>query len=112
MISVAMLRPQENGMSSDEEFDDLIALEDDLEARAHASGAVYVGRLTTRGRRIFYFYSADPHALEAAVMALTERHSTYDLQVTNRPDPDWSTYFDFLYPRAPDYQQMMNRRLN
>lgn len=33
MVSVTMLHPQENGMSSDDEFDDLVALEDDLAAR-------------------------------------------------------------------------------
>jgi hypothetical protein len=42
IVSVAMLRAQENGMSSDEEFDDLVALEDDLGSRAHAIGAIYV----------------------------------------------------------------------
>lgn len=112
MVSVAMLRARENGMSSDDEFDDLVALEDDLEARAHANGAIYVGRLTTRGRRIFYLYSCDPKDAEAAVMDVMGRHSSYVLEVTHRPDPVWSTYFDFLYPSAADYQKMMNRRLN
>ena len=112
MVSVAMLRAQENGMSSDDEFDDLIALEDDLVARADAIGATYVGRLTTRGRRIFYLYSTDPAEVEAAVMDVMGRHSSYALEVTNRPDPEWSTYFDFLYPREADYRRMMNRRLN
>lgn len=41
-----------------------------------------------------------------------ERHSSYAFEVTDRPDPEWSTYFDFLYPRQADYQRMMNRRLN
>ena len=111
MVSVAMLRAQENGMSSDDEFDDLVALEDELEARAQAIGAIYVGRLTTRGRRIFYFYSPDPADVEAAVTVIG-RHSPHILEVAGRPDPEWSTYFDFLYPREADYQRMMNRRLN
>lgn len=112
MVSVAMLRAQQNGMSSDDEFDDLIALEDDLVARADAIGATYVGRLTTRGRRIFYLYSSDPGEVEAAVMDVMGRHSSYALEATNRPDSEWSTYFDFLYPREADYRRMMNRRLN
>jgi hypothetical protein len=112
MVSVTMLRAQENGMSSDDEFDDLVALEDDLEAQAHAIGAVYVGRLTTRGRRIFYLYSPTPSNVGAAVMEVMERHRPYVLEVTDRADPEWSTYFDFLYPGEADYHHMMNRRLN
>jgi hypothetical protein len=112
MVSVAMLRAQENGMSSDDEFDDLIALEDDLVARAAAIGSAYVGRLTTRGRRIFYLYSSDPGMVEAAVMDVMGRHTSYALEASHRPDPEWSTYFDFLYPNPANYQLMMNRRLN
>jgi hypothetical protein len=112
MVSVAMIRPQEDGMSSDDEFDELVALEDDLAAQAHAIGANYVGRLTTRGRRIFYLYSSTPNEVESAVRDVMGRHPSYVVAVTDRPDPEWSTYFDFLYPGAADYQRIMNRRLN
>jgi hypothetical protein len=112
MVSVAMLRAQENGLSGDDEFEALVALEDDLAARARAIGASYVGRLTTRGRRIFYLYSPDPAEFEEAVRAVMGRHSPYRLEVTGRADPEWSTYFDFLYPSAASYRKMMNRRLN
>lgn len=112
MISVSMLRAQDNGMSSDEEFEDLIALEDDLDAQVREGGAHYVGRVTTRGRRIFYFYTAEPEAIEAAASSVMERHPAYQYQVGSRPDPDWSTYFDFLYPRPADHERMMKRRLS
>ena len=112
MVSVPMLRAQENGMSSDDEFDDLIALEDDLVARADAIGATYVGRLTTRGRRVFYLYSSTPKEVESAVRDVMGRHPSYVVAVTDGPDPEWSTYFDFLYPGAADYQRVINRRLN
>jgi hypothetical protein len=52
-LPVAMLNPREDGLSSQEEFADLIALEDDLVARLHGDKALYVGRCTTRGSRIF-----------------------------------------------------------
>ncbi|WP_407073300.1 DUF695 domain-containing protein [Sphingomonas sp. LaA6.9] len=50
-ISVALTQPAENGMSADEKFGPLIALEDDL-ARLHGQDAIYVGRLTNRGTRV------------------------------------------------------------
>ena len=99
-------------MSSDEEFTDLMALEDDLAKRNQGRQGVYVGRLTTRGRRIFYFYTDDPETLEAELTTTLGRHPAYRFHVSGRPDPEWSTYFDFLYPGAEDYQRMMKRRLN
>jgi hypothetical protein len=50
--------------------------------------------------------------VEAAVMDVMGRHTSYALEASHRPDPEWSTYFDFLYPNPANYQLMMNRRLN
>lgn len=111
-ISVLLAQPAENGMSTDAEFEDLIALEDDLVAQLHGANASYVGRLTTRGSRVFYLYAEDADLLTRDALATMERHPAYQHQIANRPDPDWSTYFDFLYPSSEDYQRIQNRRLN
>lgn len=111
-ISVALTQPAENGMSTDEEFDDLIALEDDLVARPHGDNAIYVGRLTTRGSRIFYFYATDAELLARNASAAMQRHPAYRHEISGRADPSWSAYFDLLYPSPETYQRMQNRRLN
>jgi hypothetical protein len=47
-LRVAMRRPREDGLSSQEEFDDLIALEDRVTADIVKNGtAIYVGRNTS-----------------------------------------------------------------
>jgi hypothetical protein len=111
-ISVPLRVPAKNGMSTDEEFDDLIALEDHLVARLHGSDALYVGRLTTRGSRVFYFYASDEGALvQSANTAMLEKPA-YAAQVGSEQDPDWSTYFKFLHPSPEELQSLQNRRLN
>jgi hypothetical protein len=111
-ISVALTQPAENGMSTDEEFDALVVLEDELVARLHGENATYVGRLTTRGSRIFYLYAADADLFTRNASAAMQRHPAYQPQIGGQPDPDWSTYFDFLYPSPDAYQRIRNRRLN
>lgn len=111
-ISVALTQPAENGMSTDEEFNDLIALEDDLVDRLHGDNAIYVGRLTTRGSRVFYFYATDAELLSRDASAAMQRHPAYRHQIGSQADPNWSTYFDFLYPSPETYQRIQNRRLN
>ena len=111
-ISVALTQPAENGMSTDAEFEDLIALEDDLVVRLHGENALYVGRLTTRGSRVFYLYAADANSITRHASAAMERHPAYQYQIASQPDAEWSTYFDFLYPSAEIYQGIQNRQLN
>ena len=112
MLSVTMLSPAENGMSTDEEFDALIALEDHLTERLHGDGTIYIGRITTGGRRIFYFYCGEVEAFALDAKAAMEGHANYSYEAGNRADPDWSTYFDFLYPKPDDYRRIRNRRLD
>lgn len=111
-ISVALRQPAQNGMSTDEEFDDLIALEDDLIAQLEGADVIYVGRLTARGSRLFYFYCTNAELLARDASAAMHRHPAYQHEISGRADPNWSTYFDLLYPSPETYQRMQNRRLN
>jgi hypothetical protein len=111
-LSLTMRAPRPDGLSSNEEYDALIALEDALEARIRAdAAATYAGRCTTAGHRDFYFYVADPatftHASESAMAAFPE----YLYATGHRDDPDWTAYRDFLYPGARDLQRIRNRRV-
>lgn len=109
-VRVEMLRPREDGLSSQEEFSDLCALDDDLTARlAAAGGAIYVGRNTSGGCRDFYFYAADATQFTSAAEAAVARHPSYRCEIGSRPDPAWTVYFDFLSPSDDDRQRMASR---
>lgn len=111
-VSVAMRAPRPDGLSSQEEYDALGALETSLETLLTSEiGAIYAGRCTTAGNRDFYFYIAGPDAFAAAVARALAGHPHYQYATGHRDDPTWSAYFNFLYPGARDLQRIHNRRV-
>jgi hypothetical protein len=111
-VRLAMRDPRADGLSSQQEFEALKAVEDDLtDTITKQCGAIYVGRNTSAGYRDFYFYASDPDRFTQAAEAATSRHAPYRCEVGTSPDSDWSAYFTFLIPTADDRQRMLNREL-
>ena len=111
-LRVLMRLPRQDGLSSQEEFDDLIALENHVTAKIIQDGtAIFVGRNTSSGNRDFYFYVTDPKKFEKAAKAAMREFPAYTYETGARADQEWRTYFDFLYPSEIDYQRIMNRRV-
>lgn len=111
-VRVFMRQPREDGRSSSEEFEALIRVEDALTGRVAANGvATYCGRNTSGGNRDFYFYTGDPAAFSASVARAMASHPDYEFETGARLDPEWDAYFKFLYPRADDWQRILNRRV-
>jgi len=111
-VSVEMRQPRPDGLSSQEEFDALSAIDDSLSAGVAGGGnAFYVGRNTSDGNRDYFFFAADPVAFAADVERAMARFPAYRFASGSQPDPDWSTYFDFLSPSEDDRQRILNRRV-
>jgi uncharacterized protein (TIGR01619 family) len=111
-VRVFMRQPRPDGLSSNEEFDELVRVEDSLEAIiASGSNTTYTGRNTSSGNRDFYFYTADPEAFAEAVESKMSAHPEYQFEIGARHDPEWSVYFEFLYPSPDDLQRILNRRV-
>lgn len=109
-LRVWMNSPRPDGLSSQEEYDTLVAIEDALEAEIGRGGAtVYVGRNTSGGRRDFFLYTSDETALRASTSAALSRFVGYRAEFGCREDENWSVYFDFLYPNGAQKQVMANR---
>lgn len=109
-VQIPMLQPREDGLSSAEEFDQLIAVEDRVIGALEATGeAIYAGRNTTDGVRDLFFYVTDTAAAEAVVEALAAELSPYELRTGHNPDPEWGVYFGFIYPSPNDMQHINNR---
>jgi len=111
-VSLTMLQPRTDGLSSQEEFEALVAVEDDLTGTiVTGCGAIYVGRNTSAGHRDFYFYAPDSVRFAQAAKDAAARHSAYRCEVGTSPDASWSAYFEFLSPSSDDRQRMMNRHV-
>lgn len=111
-LCVRMLKPTSDGLSSQEEFSDLCALEDKAtEMISRDSAAIFVGRNTSDGKRKFYFYTADVKEFKSAAKIAMLDFPTYNYQIGGYDDSEWRTYFEFLLPSPTDRQRMMNRRV-
>ncbi|WP_159108030.1 DUF695 domain-containing protein [Novosphingobium sp. MBES04] len=108
-LRVRMNHPREDGLSSQQEFDTLVALEKDVAKTIGSNGrALYVGRNTSSGNRDFYFYTNDP-AIEAKLIEAMENWPSFQFQTGTCLDREWSTYWGFLHPSPEDLQRIGNR---
>jgi uncharacterized protein (TIGR01619 family) len=111
-VRLFMRAPRPDGLSSQEEFEELIRLEDQVTAALAAHDvATYVGRNTSGGCRDFYFYVSDPGSFTQRVSAALADFPEYKYEVGSRLDKDWTTYFEFLYPSPEDMERIQNRRV-
>jgi uncharacterized protein (TIGR01619 family) len=101
-----------DGLSSSQEFETLACLEDKLvtalEQKCHA---VLSGRITTNGRREFYFYGAQPEDFDDAVRYSMGAFHGYKFEFDKQQDPDWTQYLNVLYPSEEQLEQIKNREL-
>jgi len=104
--------PREDGLSASAEFDSLKAIELELTATLiSAFDAVLCGRITTDGRREFYYYAQSSERFEAAVEDAVSRFRDYEFDCGSKLDPEWRQYLDVLYPSDEDRQHIENRKV-
>jgi hypothetical protein len=112
-LRLYLLRPRDDGLPANEEFADLCEIEDALTAAIGSEELTiaYVGRNSSDGRRDFFFYSPSGIATEAHLSLALAPFPNYQYETGSKPDPQWQTYFDFLYPDKRCYQTISNERV-
>jgi uncharacterized protein (TIGR01619 family) len=111
-VSVNMNNPREDGLSSNEEFDTLSVIEDRLqEFINNRHNSIYVGRLTTDGRRDFYFYMGDTTFYDKTISESMVAFPTYTYDFGIKNDSQWEQYLNFIYPNPRQFQSIQNRRV-
>lgn len=110
-VRTYLMIPRADGLpSSDDQFQLLHSVEDKLVGAVSAAcKAVFSGRITTDGRREFYFYAQGQNNFQAAVEGTMDAFPEYKFEVGAEPDPDWSHYLNVLYPSDEDMQRIKNR---
>ena len=108
-IWIYMQSPRADGLSSNEEFETLNAIEDALTKRVEEDcGACLAGRITGDGRREFYYYGRRPLNLHRLAEEELATFPGYLFDCDTQPDPGWSQYLDVLYPTEENYQLIKN----
>ncbi len=107
-----MNNPREDGLSSNEEFENLSAIEDRLqEFILSKHNSTYAGRLTTDGRRDFYFYIGDTILYDKTVSESMVAFPPYTFDFGIKEDSQWLQYLNFIYPNPRQFQSIQNRRV-
>jgi Family of unknown function (DUF695)/Regulator of ribonuclease activity B len=110
-LRLYMLKPREDGLSSNDEFDDLCKIGDAVRSQIECVEHIYVGRNTSGGSRDFYFYTSNPGKLEADITAMMLVFAGYEYETGHREDQQWDSYLTFLYPDYNAMQRILNRRV-
>ena len=111
-VSVTMQNPREDGFSSNEEANLLFDIEDNLaDNLAKKHQAIYAGRLTSNGKRTFYFYLGDTTLYDQTISETMVQYPSYEYDYGTKEDKLWDGYFDFLYPLPDQFQMIMNARV-
>ena len=96
-IRVFMKMPEENGLSSNDEYETLTSIEKELVSYTEFSqDAIYVGRSTSDGMRDFYIYLDDYERHIEPIEKVMSQFSEYEFELGFRPDETWDVYYRFL----------------
>ena len=110
-FSIKLLDPDENGLSTKEEFPVICKIEDDISEALEKLGMILVGALKTNGTFDLYFYSKNTGEFEEVANSVMKKHSNYSYAIDAKADNDWNDYFDFLYPGEYEYQTILNQKV-
>jgi len=104
--------PRADGLSDSKEAPTLYKIEDALNAcMSHACRAIPCGRITTEGRREFYFYGETEDGFRQAVSAGMKGFAEYKFDIGSQKDSEWEQYLNVLYPSSEDLQRIANMDL-
>lgn len=104
--------PRADGLSDSKEAPTLYKIEDALTPSvAHHCQAILSGRITTEGRREFYFYAETKDGFRKAVKDALKDFQGYKYDVGEQEDPAWNQYLNVLYPSMEDLERIANMDL-
>ena len=110
-IWVHIPEPDEEGFPSDDEDFKLNEIEDLITESAGNSTTRYVGRITSDGRREFYFYSDDPERFRTVASTAMGSFPDHEFEIDEADDFEWEHYSNVLYPSPEDFQQIHNQHV-
>jgi uncharacterized protein (TIGR01619 family) len=104
--------PRADGLSDSKEAPTLYKIEDALApALSRECRAILSGRITTEGRREFYFYGETETGFRNAVKDAMNGFEGYRFDVGEQEDSSWNQYLNVLYPSLEDLERIANTDL-
>jgi uncharacterized protein (TIGR01619 family) len=104
--------PRPDGLSDSKEAPMLYKIEDALTpALASECRAILSGRITTDGRREFYFYGETRDGFRNAVRHVLKDFGGYQFDIGEQEDSSWNQYLNVLYPSPENFERISNMDL-
>jgi uncharacterized protein (TIGR01619 family) len=104
--------PRADGLSDGKEAPTLYKIEDALTpCLARVCEALLCGRITTEGRREFYFYGETKEGFRRAAEDALAGFEGYKSELGEREDSSWGQYLNVLYPSPEDLERIANMDL-
>jgi uncharacterized protein (TIGR01619 family) len=104
--------PRPDGLSDSKEAPTLYKIEDALtSALTRECQTILSGRITTEGRREFYFYGETKGRFSKAVTEALNGFEGYRFDVGEQEDPSWNQYLNVLYPSVENLERIANMDL-
>jgi len=111
-VWVYLKSPRDDGFPIDSEFPILAKIEDKLAERTLAQcDAIQVGRITTDGRREFYFYGSHSRAFPSEVAQAMGEFPDYQFDLGDQLDARWKQYLEVLFPPDEVREKMENLKV-
>jgi len=111
-LHLNLAAPSEDGLTTQEESESLLKLEDELtEALSSSHNGAFVGRVTHDGRRLFFFYLTNADGVEELISHRLRAFNGYRWAHVVEHDPDWKHFSDLLYPSPEEMQIIQNGRV-
>jgi uncharacterized protein (TIGR01619 family) len=111
-VWVYLQTPRPDGLSDGKEALALFLIEDALNQQVdRICKGILCGRITTEGRREFYFYAEAKESFRTAVEIVLAGFRGYRFDSGEQEDSLWKQYFNVLYPCRDDLQRIKNRKL-
>jgi uncharacterized protein (TIGR01619 family) len=104
--------PRPDGLPDSKEAPTLYKIEDALApSLVRACQAILSGRITTEGRREFYFYGETSDGFGDAVSNAMKGFEGYKFDLGEQDDSSWNRYLNVLYPSLEDLERIANMDL-
>jgi hypothetical protein len=103
-VRVPFKLPRQDGLPANEEFQQLSALENDLQALVQEHESIYVGRVTVDRHRHFYIYTPDAEETWSDKLETLGATHGYQLGFSIEHDEKHDGYWQQLFPTDDDWQ--------
>jgi hypothetical protein len=110
-VRVTFKHPRPDGLSSNEEYQQLCALEDELQSVVGQNGDLYVGRITVGGHRYLHIFTSDFESDWSSRLRAIGEHHGYELSFVMKTDATRDGYWKDLFPSEDDWQVIKDLRV-